>query len=192
MRPNLVQARALLQSAGYRYRGGVLVDKQGRPLVLEFLSPSKTYERVTAKWQRDLAKIGITLNVRVADAAVYQKRRNDFDYDLTIVVYANSNEQFNYFGCQAAKTPGSNNWAGVCDPAVETLLKRFENFNNRAELTAAARALDRVIRHQYVVVPNWYADKYRVIYRNTIALPAQMPQYYSATDWVLKAGWVKR
>ena len=196
VRPNLVQARALLQSAGYRYRGGVLVDKQGRPLVLEFLSPSKTYERVTAKWQRDLAKIGITLNVRVADAAVYQKRRNDFDYDLTIVVYANSespgNEQFNYFGCQAAKTPGSNNWAGVCDPAVETLLKRFENFNNRAELTAAARALDRVIRHQYIVVPNWYADKYRVIYRNTIALPAQMPQYYSATDWALKAGWVRR
>ena len=80
----------------------------------------------------------------------------------------------------------------MCDPAVETLLKRFENFSSRAELTTAARALDRVIRHQYIVVPNWYADKYRVIYRNTIALPAQMPQYYSATDWVLKAGWVKR
>ena len=49
-----------------------------------------------------------------------------------------------------------------------------------------------MIRHQYIVVPNWYADKYRVIYRNTIALPAQMPQYYSATDWALKAGWVRR
>ena len=196
VRPNLLKARALLEQAGYRYRNGVLVDKNGRALVLEFLSPSKTYERVTAKWQRDLATIGVRLNVRVADPAVYQKRLNDFDYDLTIVVYGNSespgNEQFNYFGCEAAKTPGSNNWAGVCHPAVEALLPQFASFKNREELTAAARALDRVIRHQYIVIPNWYADRHRVIYRNTLAMPGQMPKYYSAMDWALKAGWIKR
>lgn len=196
VRPNLLKARKLLEQAGYRYRNGVLVDKNGKALVLEFLSPSKTYERVTAKWQRDLAKIGIRLNMRVADAAVYQKRLNDFDYDLTIVVYGNSespgNEQFNYFSCEAAKTPGTRNWAGVCDPAVEALLPKFASFSNREELTAAARALDRVIRHQYIIVPNWYSDRHRVIYRNTLAVPAQKPEYYQAMDWVLKAGWIKR
>ncbi len=196
VRPNLLKARALLEQAGYRYRNGALVDKNGRPLVLEFLSPSKTYERVTAKWQRDLAKIGVRLNVRVADSAVYQKRLNDFDYDLTIVVYGNSespgNEQFAYFGCDAAKTPGSRNWAGVCHPAVEALLPQFASFSNREQLTAAARALDRVIRHQYIVIPNWYADHHRVIYRNTLGIPAQKPKYYQAMDWALKAGWEKR
>ncbi|WP_250615355.1 hypothetical protein [Neisseria subflava] len=55
------------------------MDKQGKPLTFEFLAPSKNYERITAKWQRDLAKIGITMNVRTADSAVYQKRMNDFD-----------------------------------------------------------------------------------------------------------------
>ncbi|UOO82396.1 extracellular solute-binding protein [Uruburuella testudinis] len=195
VRPNLLKARALLEQAGYRYRNGVLADKNGRPLVLEFLSPSKTYERITAKWQRDLAKIGIRLNVRVADPAVYQKRLNDFDYDLTIVVYGNSespgNEQFNYFSCASAKTPGTRNWAGVCDPAVEALLPQFAGFKNREELTAAARALDRVIRHQYIIVPNWYSDRHRVIYRNTLGMPARAPKYYQAMDWALKAGWVK-
>lgn len=195
IRPNLLKARALLLAAGYRYHNGLLVDKQGKAVQLEFLTPSKTYERVVAKWQRDLAKIGITLNVRVSDSAVYQKRMNDFDFDLTIVVYANSespgNEQFDYYSCQAAQTKGSRNWAGICDPAVEQLLKQFEHFNNRTELITAARALDRVLRHHYLVVPNWYSNQYRVIYRNTLGIPSRPPKYYSASDWALQTWWAK-
>ncbi|MCP1771763.1 microcin C transport system substrate-binding protein [Neisseria perflava] len=195
VRPNLLKARALLLQAGYRYQNGVLVDKQGKLLAFEFLSPSKTYERVTAKWQRDLAKIGVTMTVRVVDSAVYQKRMNAFDFYMTIVVYANSdspgNEQTAYFGCAAAKTDGSRNWAGVCQPAVETLLKRFENFSSREELTVSARALDRVIRHQYIVVPNWYADRYRVVYRDTLGMPQTLPLYYSPIEWALSTGWRK-
>ncbi|QEY23640.1 extracellular solute-binding protein [Neisseria animalis] len=195
VRPNLLKARALLEQAGYRYHQGILKDKNGKPLTFEFLSPSKTYERVTAKWQRDLAKLGIKMTVRIADPAVYQKRMNGFDFDMTITVYANSNspgnEQAVYFGCEAAKTDGSRNWAGVCNPAVEKLLKRFEHFNSRAELETAARALDRVIRHQYIIVPNWYADTFRVVYRDNLGIPARMPLYYYPTEWALSSGWRK-
>lgn len=196
VRPNLFKARALLEKAGYRYHQGVLKDAQGKPLVIEFLSPSKTYERITAKWQRDLAKIGIRMNVRLADPSVFQKRMNDFDFDMTIVVYANSespgNEQANYFSCAAAQTKGSQNWAGVCHPAVEALLKHFEHFESRAELVAASRALDRVMRHQYIIVPNWYTDRHRVVYRSHFKVPERHPKYYQATEWALAAGWIER
>ncbi|OSI10396.1 extracellular solute-binding protein [Neisseria zoodegmatis] len=196
VRPNLLKARALLEKAGYRYHQGVLKDAQGKPLVIEFLSPSKTYERITAKWQRDLAKIGIRMNVRLADQSVFQKRMNDFDFDMTIVVYGNSespgNEQANYFSCAAAQTKGSNNWAGVCYPAVEALLKHFEHFESRAELVAASRALDRVMRHQYIIVPNWYSDRHRVVYRDHFKVPERHPKYYQAIEWALTAGWIQR
>ncbi|ROV56687.1 extracellular solute-binding protein [Neisseria chenwenguii] len=195
VRPNLLKARALLVKAGYRYQNGRLVDKEGKPLVFEFLTPSKTYERVNAKWQRDLAKIGVAMTVRVADPALYQRRLNRFDYDMTIVVYGNSespgNEQAAYFGCEAAKTEGSRNWAGVCNPAVETLLKRFESFRNRDELVTSARALDRVMRHQYIVVPNWFSDRYRVVYRDTLGIPQTLPKFYSPTEWALSSAWEK-
>ena len=195
IRPNLLQARQLLLAAGYRYQQGLLVDKQGKPIIIEFLTPSKVHERVVAKWQRDLAKLGMTMNVRIVDSAVYQKRLNDFDFDMTIVVYANTespgNEQFDYYSCQAAQTKGSRNWAGICDPAVEQLLKQFEHFNNRTELITATRALDRVLRHQYLVVPNWYSNQYRVIYRNTLGIPQRAPKYYTASNWALQTWWVK-
>ena len=195
VRPNLLKARALLTEAGWRYQNGRLVNAQGRPLRLTFLSPSKTYERVTAKWQRDLAKIGIDLQVRVVDTAVYQRRMNDFDFDLSIVVYANSespgNEQFDYYSCQAAKTPGSKNWAGVCDPAIDALLKNFEHFDNRTQLVSSARALDRVLRHRYLVVPNWYSPEHRLVYWDKFGQPPRPPRYFQAYDWALSTWWVK-
>ena len=58
--------------------------------MLEYLTNSKTFERVAGKWQRDLAKIGITLNLRTVDASLYQKRLADFDYDIIMATYANS------------------------------------------------------------------------------------------------------
>lgn len=193
VRPNLLKARALFQAAGYRYQNGYLVDRSGRRVVIEYLTNSKSFERVVIKWQRDLAKIGVTLNTRVVDSAVYQKRLNDFDFDMVVFTYANSsspgNEQLSYYSCQAARTPGSRNLAGVCDPAVERLLKHFEQFGSRQELVAASRALDRVLRHQYLVVPNWYADTHRMIYRKTLGMPKQPPKYYSATDWAVQTWW---
>lgn len=195
VRPNLLQARALLEAAGFRYRNGRLVDAAGRPLQLTFLTYSKTFERVVAKWQRDLAKIGVDLRVRVTDAAVFQRRMQDFDFDISIVNYANSespgNEQLDYFSCRAAKTPGSRNWAGVCDPAVEALLPHFEHFDNRAQLVAAAQSLDRVLRHQYLVVPNWHSPHQRVVYWDKLGHPERPPKYFQAIHWVLTTWWVK-
>lgn len=193
IRPNLMQAKALLLAAGYRYQNGKLVDKNQRPVTIEYLTPSKNFERAVLKWQRDLAKIGITLNIRVTDAALYQKRINDFDFDLVTTVYANSqspgNEQFDYYSCQSAKTPGSRNFAGICDPAIERLLPNFASFKNREDLVASARALDRVLRWQYLVIPNWHSNVYRVIYRDTLGVPAKAPKYYAATDWALSTWW---
>lgn len=196
VRPNLLKARELLLAAGFRYQNGVLVNAQGKPFQLEYLTASKAFERVTAKWQRDLAKIGIQLTIRVVDPAIYQKRINAFEFDLTTMVYANSespgNEQFDYYSCQAAQTQGSRNWAGVCDPAIDKLLKHFEHFENRAQLVATAQALDRVLRHQYLVIPNWYSNQHRVIYRQHLGIPEHKPKYYSAMEWALQTGWVKK
>ena len=195
IRPNLLKARALLEKAGYRYKNGKLTDSQGKPLTFEFLTASKTYERITANWQRDLAKIGVTMNIRVTDPALYQRRLNDFDFDMTITAYANSespgNEQYDYFGCEAAKIPGSRNLAGVCRPEVEKLLKHFGSFTNREELKTTSRALDRTIRHQYIIVPAWYTDRYRVVYRNNLGIPQQLPKYYDPVFFSLSTGWWK-
>jgi len=194
-REQLKAARHLLFEAGWRYEGGRLVDQHGRPFVIEFLAFSRAYERIVAKWQKDLAKIGITLNVRVVDPAIFQRRTNDFAYDMTVVVYGASqspgNEQLNFHSCAAAKTPGSNNWAGLCDPAIDALLQNFVHFNDRRQLVAASRALDRVLRAGYYVVPNWYLPYHRVAWWNRFGQPAILPKFYDPTGWAIETWWAK-
>lgn len=195
IRPNLLQARALFLAAGYRYQNGRLVGKDGRFVRIEYLTNQKIFEKTVVKWQRDLAKIGISLDIRIVDDALYQDRIKKFDYDVIMTSYANSespgNEQFFYHSCEAAKTQGERNYAGICHPAVEVLLKRFGSFKDRDDLTASARALDRVLRWQHLVVPNWYSAQKRVIYRNTLAMPHRRPKYYDATQWALETWWQK-
>lgn len=195
VRDNLKQARALLQQAGWQYRDGLLVNKQWQPFMFEVLIYSRTYERVVARWQQDLEKLGIVLKVRMVDPAIYQRRLQTFSYDTTIVVYGASpspgNEQLDYHSCQSAKAQGSSNWAGLCDPAVDALLQNFVQFKSRAELVTAAKALDRVLRAGRYVLPNWNIPYHRVAWWNRFGQPARLPLYYDATSWAIKTWWAK-
>ena len=196
VRPNLIKAKNLLLSAGYTYKDGVLIDKNGKKVELEFLTYTKAFERTTAKWRRDLQKIGITLNIRVTDAALFIKRMNDFDYDIVIANYSNSlspgNEQFEYHSCVAAQTNGTRNYAGVCDKAVEKILPHFVSAQNRSELVAASQALDRVLRRKYIVVPNWYSSEIRMIYKQNFRQPETLPQQFHGISWAIETWWQEK
>jgi len=50
-----------------------------------------------------------------------------------------------------------------------------------------------VLRHQYVVVPQWYSSTFRIAYRaGKFEQPKVMPQYYQAEDWVISTWWRKK
>ena len=195
VRQNLIQARKMLLEAGYYYKQGQLFNAKGQSITLEFVSYSKTYERVVAKWQKDLAKIGITLNVRIVDQAVFQQKLNRFDYDLTVVVYGASqspgNEQLEFHSCAAAKTEGSTNWAGYCNPQVDKLLQHFMHFETRADLVTASRALDRVLLNEYLVISNWYTSDVRIAWWNHFEHPQKLPEFYQGMSWAIETWWQK-
>ena len=193
LRANLRQAQKLLADAGWRMRDGQLVNAAGQPLTFEFLTYSRTFERVAAPYQRNLEKLGVQMTVRMVDPAIFQQKLNQFDFDMTISGFGQSaspgNEQLDYFGSAAASQPGSNNVLGLRDPAVDALLQRFLTFHDRRELRAASRALDRVLRAGYYLVPNWHLAYHRIAYRDIFGRPDRLPRYFAAQDWVMRTWW---
>lgn len=193
LRANLRQAQKLLADAGWRMRDGQLVNAAGQPLTFEFLTYSRTFERVAAPYQRNLEKLGVQMTVRMVDPAIFQQKLNQFDFDMTISGFGQSaspgNEQLEYFGSAAASQPGSNNVLGLRDPAVDALLQRFLTFHDRRELRAASRALDRVLRAGYYLVPNWHLAYHRIAYRDIFGRPDRLPRYFAAQDWVMRTWW---
>ena len=168
LRANLLKAKALFAQAGWEYRDGALRNGKGKPFSIEILDDQPSSSRIIGVYVRNLYKLGVQVNQRTTDFALAQKRMEEFDYDMTTLRLPDTtvpgSDLFDMFGSKAADKPGSNNIWGLKDPAVDKLVQALVAAETRKELVAAARALDRVLLHKYLVVPQWYSSTHRISY----------------------------
>ena len=195
LRDNLRQARQLLADAGWSYRDGALRNAKGEPFQFEMMLDDRMQERASAPYARNLEKLGIDMNYRIYDASLYQRKAENFDYDMLWALMPGSqspgNELFSYFGTASRDQPGSDNAMGVADPVVDALLARIVQSERRDELVTLVRVLDRLLRLVYYIVPHFYSNAHRVSYRHTLAYPQVLPKFYRIEEWSVKTWWMK-
>jgi microcin C transport system substrate-binding protein len=182
VRSNLREAIRLLKASGYEIRNTRLVNaKTGEPFSAEFLVEDPASERFVLFYKPSLERLGMTVNVRVVDAAQYENRLRQWDFDIITGSWGQSlspgNEQRGYWGSQAADRPGSRNLVGIKNPAIDALIERVIFTKDRAELVAATKALDRVLLWNFYVVPQWTYGKVRTARWDRFARPERMPKY---------------
>ena len=192
LRQNLKKARELLMHAGWQYRDGALRNEQGEPFRFEIVEDGGFFLRVISAYIRNLEKLGVQVDIRTSDFALHQTRMDEYDFDMTTIRFPDSqnpgNELRDRFGSQAAKEKGSDNVIGVQSPVVDALVEEITKAQDREELRAATRALDRVLWNSYFVVPQWYNPTHRVAYRMEMRYP-EPPLYYSAEPWIMQNWW---
>ncbi|RUM40965.1 MAG: ABC transporter substrate-binding protein, partial [Desulfocapsa sp.] len=195
MRNNLRYAKKLLAEAGWTVQDGVLKNRSGEQFRFEILLVSPSFERVMAPYVVNLKKLGITVDYRTIDPALYTDRVQNFDFDMIVHVYGQSlspgNEQKNFWHSESAKRPGSKNLAGISDPVIDNLVDKIVYATTQEELTAACKALDRVLWYGYYLVPNWYLNVHRIAFHKKFARPNTLPLYYNQyqllmTWWMAK------
>lgn len=196
LRDNLRRAKALLAEAGWTVQDGVLRSAQGEAMVLEYLDSNEGGARVVLPWIRNLEKLGIRLQYRAVDFALFQQRLREFDFDIMTIAFQGTHnpgsEYADLFGSAAAKTPDSGNYAGVSHPAVDALIARMSAARTQAELLPACRALDRVIAHNHYLIPQWTAGTHRIAYNQwRLARPEVLPPYVQGEAWAIDTWWAK-
>ncbi|WP_334175726.1 extracellular solute-binding protein [Pseudoxanthobacter sp.] len=176
----LRQAARLLAAAGCVSRDGRLCDPQGRPFTLEFLESDPSLSRIYQPYIRNLKLLGIEATERVVDAVQYQSRLRSFDFDVTMRRFSLSatpgEEIRGLWSAAAARQDGSNNLSGIDNPAVDALVEAMVTAGSRADMTTAARALDRVLRALRPWVPAWYKPSYTVAFWDEFGYPP-VPRY---------------
>ena len=182
IRKNLRIALRMLREAGWEVQDGVLTNREtGEAMRFEILLVSPAFERIAGPFVRNLKRLGIEARIRTVDTSQYQNRLDDFDFDMIVTVWGQSlspgNEQRNYWSCEAAETPGSRNYAGICDPAVDYLIDRIIQAPTREDLVVATRALDRVLLWGHYVIPHWHTRVIRVAYWDKFGRPSITPRY---------------
>jgi microcin C transport system substrate-binding protein len=196
LRENLRRARDLLQQAGWEIKDGALRNKKGEAMVIEYLDSNEGGARVVSPWARNLEKLGIAFNHRAVDFALYQQRLNRFEFDITTLAYAGTNnpgqEFADLFGSKAAVTEDSGNLAGVSSPAVDAIITRMTGAKTKAELLPACRALERVITHSHYLIPQWTAATHRMAFNDQrLARHDPMPPYAAGENWAIYTWWAK-
>ena len=189
-RDGIRRALALLQQAGWQVRDRRLVNAQGQRFEFEILLNTPTFERVALPYVQWLERLGMVVRVRTVDPAQYQTRIDAFDYDMTVDSMGQSlspgSEQRDYFTCAKAQENGSQNVAGICDPAIDELVDLVVNAPDREELVARTRALDRVLLWNHFIVPQWHIQSFRIAYWDKFGRPERNPRYNLGLDswWI--------
>jgi microcin C transport system substrate-binding protein len=180
-RAMLRHATALLQEAGFVVKDGKRVTPQGEQISVEFLLDEPSFQPHHMPFIKNLGTLGIDANLRIVDPVQFRKRVDDFDFDLTVQRFGFSSTPGDslrsFFSSQAAGMRGSQNLAGMSDPVVDALIEKIIAANDRANLTHACRALDRVIRSGRYWVPHWYKASHWLAYWDVFSRPATKPRY---------------
>jgi len=196
LRDNLRQAKALLQEAGWTFRDGALRNAKGEPFSFEIILAQKGFERIVAPFARNLAKLGIAVQYRTVDTALYQRRTDTYDFDMVVSGFGQSqspgNELMGMFHSSSAHEEGSRNLIGIDDPVVDALVEQVIYARDRAALVTAVHALDRVLLYGEYLIPHWYIGSHRVAWWDRFGYPETLPLYYDPITWMLATWWVKK
>jgi microcin C transport system substrate-binding protein len=172
----------LLSDAGIALKDGKRVMPDGTPVTIEFLLDEATFTPHHLPYIKNLGTLGIDATLRVVDPVQYRARVEGFDFDITVERFSFSatpgDSLRTYFSSAAAATKGSQNLAGIADPAVDALVNLIISAKTRAELTTACKALDRVIRAGRYWIPHWYKASHWIAYWDVFGFPAAIPRYF--------------
>lgn len=193
-RQHLVQAQQLLAQAGWGLEDGKLRNADGEPFAFEIMLAQRGFERIVAPFAYNLRRLGIDVSYRTIDVALYQRRMNRFEFDMTVVSYGQSqspgNELREMFGSESAHREGSRNYSGVDDPVVDAMIEAVIYAEDREALVTACRALDRVLMWNEYLVPNWYIGAHRLAWWNRFGYHDEpLPRYFSGAEWVMQTWW---
>ncbi|MCR9124702.1 MAG: extracellular solute-binding protein [Rhodobacteraceae bacterium] len=183
-RRNLRRAMRLLDDAGWAVDdAGQRRNAAGDPLRITFLfntSAEGTLSAVIENFMSNLKVMGIDAVLEKVDPSQYTLRERDRDYDLVFDSYA----AFLGTGTGLMQRYGSEdaafslfNPAGLASPLVDAIIEASLLSESTEQEQTTLRALDRALRHEFIMIPVWYNDSYWVSFYDQYEYPDPLPPY---------------
>ena len=171
----------LMQAAGCGMKDSRRLTMAGETFSIEFLLDQPSFKPHHEVYIKNLKLLGIDASLRLVDPVQYRARVDAFDFDMCVQRFSFSTTPGDslrtYFSSQAAAIKGSQNLAGISNPAVDLLVDRIIAAPDRPTMVTACKALDRVIRAGRYWVPHWYKASHWIAYWDVFDRPLKKPRY---------------
>ncbi|MFN5995941.1 MAG: extracellular solute-binding protein [Paracoccaceae bacterium] len=182
-RKNLRAASALLDEAGWTVGDDGMRRKDGTTLKMAMVHARTDLLPVMNAYVENLRALGVDASFEIIDDPQLQERASppNFDFDALPTTVVNGGLEpggvLKQAWASVAKDNSSRNRMGYADPAVDKILELVEAAKSREDLHTTVRALDRVLRSQWVIVPRYYKRDNWVAYYNMYEHPETLPPY---------------
>ena len=171
----MLRARNLLRESGWTVSEGALRNASGEPFELSFVIRSVAEKRLVTPYVDQLHRLGFQTRVRMLEPAQYVNTMREFDFDISLhgvgIGQPPTLELVSYFHSRNARMPLGSNHAGIQHEAVDAMVMRVLNARSRVELTAAQRALDRILLWNFYRIPLISIEGPRVLYWDKFGRP---------------------
>lgn len=182
-RRNARKAMALLDAAGWLVGDDGIRRKDGKVLELNYLFNSSSPDTLSGAMENfvsNVEKLGIDITFEKVDSSQYTSRERDRDYDLVFDSYAaflgTGTGLMQRYGSEAAEFSLFNP-AGLASPMVDAIIDASLNAQTREDEEASLMALDRALRHEFIMIPVWYNPSHWVAYYDKFEHPETIPPY---------------
>jgi microcin C transport system substrate-binding protein len=189
-REGLLRARNLLRESGWTVIDGVLKNKKGEPFSLSFVIRSIDERRLITPYIDQLHRLGFKTRVRMVETSQYVNMMKTFNFDISIngmgIGHPPTLELIAYFHSKNALVPLTSNHAGIQNDAVDEMVMRVLNARSIPDLTAAQRALDRILLWNFYLIPVNAIEGPRVLYWDKFGRPpfdAELRTGFPETWW---------
>ena len=176
-RETLLRADALLEEAGWVVKDFRRVHAvTGEPFALEFIVGNHEHERMLTPFVENLERLGIVATLRRIEGNAMTNRLRTYDYDATVrkvytwkVPFPTPMKQM--FTSGYVDTPTMRNYAGIKHPVVDSLVETITKARSVKVMNTAGRALDRVLLHNFYVIPDGHPVGRHMVYWDRFGHP---------------------
>ncbi len=180
-----VLAKKLLAEAGWKEAGTDGILKKGEQrFEFELLTTDSPLTRAFTRYQEDLQKMGIKMNLRTTDWATLLKLSDENNFDAMVLGWTRSVNPSDFaqmWGSKEADMKGSQNKSGFKNTELDKLARRIDETFDKKARVKLVQNLDGILAEEQPMSFFWEANSFRLIYWNRYSFPKEKSPPYS--DW---------
>ena len=188
--PSVTGAMKSLAEAGYVPGEKGMLEKDGKPFEITFITASEDMRHLTL-YQEALKKAGIQVSIEQMSQSTLRKRLDDADFDMYWIAWGSSRlkDPEASWSSETANDPGTNNVTGLQDAVVDSLVKLQKTEFDLAKRNEILRALDKRLTEIVPYVLMWQCDFHRILYWNRFGLPKNVYAKFGREDESIPVYW---
>lgn len=174
-------ARRLLEEAGWKVNQDTgLLQKNGEPFIIHFLTRSQTSDKFLAIYREDLNDMGIQLDIVRKDWAAWVKDMDEFNFDMTWANWSAAlfKDPESLWHSREADQAGGQNITGYKNPEVDAMIDGLRTEFDINKRHDTVRRIDTILANDIPYVLLWNLNYRRLLFWNKFGTPETvLPKY---------------